>query len=169
MEACDFLTIAERLLPPRIARWRRELAAASLATGVDPVLLAAIMDRETNGGDAKGYEPRGSPAGTGDGGHGRGLMQIDDRAHAAFCSGDLWRRSDFNVLYGAHVLKEALYAFSGRELPALCAYNAGAVRVRRAMGAGRTPDSVTTGGDYGTDVLSRRDVWLSAYVKGPHP
>ena len=48
---------------------------------ISPFIIAAILDRESRFGDA--LTPKG-PSGTGDGGHGRGLMQIDDRFHQTF-------------------------------------------------------------------------------------
>jgi soluble lytic murein transglycosylase-like protein len=171
-----FLESAARCLPARLARWARELAAASLVTGVDPYVLAAVMDRESLGGEA--LRPRGV-AGFGDGGHGRGLMQVDDRYHASFVgavfgrsSGYLWQDPAFACLYGARLLEENLEAFGGDLLPAIAAYNASAKRVRAALDSLppdasevarlAAVDAVTTGHNYVSDVLARRRHFLAA-------
>jgi soluble lytic murein transglycosylase-like protein len=175
-----FLEAAPRCLPARLARWARELAAASLVTGVAPFLLAAVMDRESVGGEM--LRPRG-PTGTGDGGHGRGLMQVDDRYHASFAGAVfgrstryLWQDAAFACLYGARLLEENLRAFAGDELAAVASYNASASRVRAALavlpqdatGDARLAavDSVTTGGNYVSDVLGHRNV-MAALFPGP--
>jgi hypothetical protein len=44
------------------------------------------------------------------------------------------------------------------EVACLCAYNAGSPRVAKALRRNLSPDSVTTGGNYGSDVLRRRDL-----------
>lgn len=164
-------------LPPRLARWAPQLAAAEALTGVDALDLAAIMDRESRGGEA--LEPKG-PAGTGDGGHGLGLMQIDDRAHARFTEGlcpdgktPLWADPSFAVLFAARLVREDLVHLDGHRDAAICAYNAGPDRARvaladcrasaQAQGRTATPDEeraaldlVTTGHDYVSDVARRR-------------
>lgn len=156
----ETLTLLRRL-PPRLARWAVELYAAATAFDLDAILLAAIMDRESLGGDA--LTPP-TPAGTGDHGNGRGLMQVDDRAHPAFIATGLWKHAGFNVFYGGWVLRQALTYFKG-ELPlAIAAYNAGPGKVAAAVRGIEKPeerlaaaDRCTTGGDYASDVLRRRE------------
>jgi soluble lytic murein transglycosylase-like protein len=176
-----FLEAAPRCLPARLARWAREIGAAALATGVDPFLLAAIMDRESLGGEY--LKPRG-PAGVGDGGHGRGLMQVDDRYHASFVAAlygrstlYLWQDPAFACLYGARLLEENMARFGGDELAAVAAYNASSTRVSATRanlppGASEAQrlaamDSLTTDGDYVSDVLARRAGFLAALLPSP--
>jgi hypothetical protein len=130
----------------------------------DPYLVAAIGDRESNWGEA--LEPRG-PQGTGDGGHGRGLMQIDDRAFPKWCAAYLsdgtlqWQDPVENVRQACRVIREAWLRFLS--WPAtICAYNAGqavADLVERSYPPGEAPlaafDAHTTGGDYVADVIDR--------------
>lgn len=168
--ALTFSLVAEKTCPPYIAKWAREIAAASLVTDVDPYLIAAIMARESMGGDA--LTPRG-PGGVGDKGRAHGLMQLDIGAFGSVikailpASGrPLWTLPSCNVLVGALHLKHALYVFQGEEAPAVAAYNCGEGRVRSALM--QLPpgthvdvrlqclDSLTTGKDYVTDVLRRR-------------
>lgn len=118
-------------LPPRLARYALEIWCAAALYHVDPVVLAAILERESRGGDA--LTPQG-PRGTGDGGHGRGLMQIDDRWHGPFIATGLWREPPFALLYAARLLREALDALGSDDYgPAIGAYNAGTARVRSIL------------------------------------
>ncbi len=155
-------------VPPRIERWRSVVEPLALLYRLDPLLVLALLDRESLGGDA--LTPKG-PAGTGDHGHGRGLMQIDDRAHKRFVGAvddlgrPLWQDPAFNVHYGCRLLRRNLDSLNGYVAGALASYNAGLGRVRSVLA--RLPadatdaqrqaavDSVTTGRDYATDVLRR--------------
>lgn len=160
-------------LPRRLAQWLPIVRAAEALFGVDALLVLAVMDRESLGGEA--LKPRG-PGGAGDKGHGRGLMQIDDRAHptlaaALLCDGSpLLGHPVFNVLVGAHYLSTLVQQFDGTGvdplLAASAAYNCGPGKVRRALRALPRPlsqeetlkalDPLTAGGDYVSDVLRRR-------------
>lgn len=134
--------------------------------------LAGICDRETCGNNV-----------IGDGGHGHGPMQIDDRFH------DEWLKANqngltprTNIRKGAQVYVDCLVeirrinANKGLGLneveirqAALCAYNAGlsAVRGQIVDKRRRTADAVTTGrrggpGDYGSNTWSRREKYRQA-------
>lgn len=168
--------------PPRLARFAEEFLAAGSQTGMDPLVLAAICDRESRGGEA--LTPPG-PGGTGDHGFGHGLMQIDSRSHKAFirrCLFDgspAWAVPGENILYGAQVLLINVRIFQRQQpsLPAelvlaaaVAAYNCGSARVRQALRelpAGASieeqldaVDTYTARGpsrapDYSRDVLAR--------------
>jgi hypothetical protein len=191
----DLLVLRTLVLPARLARWTDELVAGAEVTGEDPLLLAAIMDRESLGGDA--LIPKG-PAGTGDWrfytdvltgkrhrigalGHGRGLMQVDDRHHAEWIARldgrgvPLWQKPFDNIAYGARLLAAnrrflvralAGYPPSVVAAAAVASYNCGlrgALRHLRKLGP-KAPelnllvaaDASTTGCNYSRDVLSRR-------------
>jgi hypothetical protein len=140
VEMQDLIDKLTDALPGRIGQWARQLAHASQSTApreVGPlrwgILLGAIMDRESRGGTI--LSPHGE-AGTGDAGHGHGLMQIDDRYESErnptvrlireqlITSGD-WAHADLNVLAAARILR-AYYDEGGGDLPrAVAAYNAG--------------------------------------------
>jgi soluble lytic murein transglycosylase-like protein len=144
------------------------LVEAGLRHTVDPLLLAAIMDRESRGGEA--LIPSG-PTGTGDHGFGLGLMQIDRRFHADFVakkSGHgvpLWSIPQWNINYAAGLLADDLHAFGGEEIQAVAAYNAGRARVKQVSLRVPRPydkaillamvDTVTTN-KYAAWVLKRR-------------
>jgi len=148
--------------------WPLFVAAGELH-GVAPALLAAIADRETRCGKALGADL------TGDNGHGRGLMQVDDRSHADWLAAHDWRDPGTNIEHGASIYAAALGFLQGDEPAAVAAYNAGAGHVHRvlarleAMPGGPTAsaklaalNAITTGGDYVTDVLARRSAILAA-------
>lgn len=111
-----------------------QIAAAAARHHLDPRLLAAVAAQETGG--------PGSDSGrnvVGDGGHGRGLFQIDDRWHEfARTPGamDPARNAD----YAAGMLSGNLQRYGGDVHAALSAYNAGsptAVGTRTDWGDGR--------------------------------
>ena len=172
-------TLAPRL-PKRLARWSQEIeSACEQCGGLDPFILAAIIDRESLGGDA--LSPPG-PAGTGDNGHGRGLCQIDDRAFADWCNQlepdgtPTWQVPAKNIAKGAEVLHAALQALGFDYVAAIAAYNCGVHRVQDRLAflplTGKSArvaalDSLTTGGNYLSDVLARRDGFLKAVPTSP--
>lgn len=148
--------------PYRLERWRRVIEDAAAAYGLAPELIAAVMDRESGGGV---YLIPIGPAGVGDQGHGRGLMQIDDRAHPEWCARmdldgkPLWQKPEHNVAKGAEVLAHNLRIF-GDVPSSVAAYNAGEGRVGRLVAMVPRPsiqqlDQLTTGHDYVSDVLDR--------------
>jgi len=163
-------------LPQRLRRWMAYLKAAELCFNIDPLLVAAVMDRESNGGDA--LDPSG-PAGTGDGGHGRGLMQIDDRAHPTLAAAlapwgqPLLASPALNILIGAGFLAHLARGFEAMTedpwLPAIAAYNRGPTRVRQILAeVGSNPtraelisalDAGSAGNNYVSDVLRRRETF----------
>ena len=97
-------------LPEDGKRYFEIIQRVSQETGVSPVLLAAIMDVESAYGTL--LSPPG-PAGKGDGGHGHGLMQIDDRTHGVFLAERMpngtpkWADPYENVKYAAGIYKAA--------------------------------------------------------------
>ena len=96
-----------------------EIASAAARHGLDPQLLAAVAAQET-GGPA-------TNAGAniiGDGGHGRGLFQIDDRWHA-FAKTAAAMNPAKNADYAAAMLSGLLKRYCGNVHKALSAYNAG--------------------------------------------
>jgi len=106
--------------------------------------------------------------GRGDGGHGHGIMQVDDRSHAAFCDGEGWQDLRNSLEYVHHnvivpsfnYLGENCFELVKEDYGALfkatvAAYNCGPGNVRKALEAGTDVDSRTTGRDYAKDVLAR--------------
>jgi len=96
-----------------------EIASAARRHGVDPMLLAAVAAQETGGPD--------SNAGRnviGDGGHGHGIFQIDDRWHS-FATTSAAMEPARNADYAAGMLAGLLDQYGGDVHEALSAYNSG--------------------------------------------
>jgi Transglycosylase SLT domain len=119
---------------------------------VSPALLLAIMDRETGDPHRIGFGGRDPAVSNGSD---VGLMQINRAAHPGFFAHHDWRDPAANIDYGAGVLAADLRHYDGDVARAAAAYNAGPGNVDRALAAGRSADSVTAGGDYGSDVARR--------------
>jgi hypothetical protein len=119
---------------------------------VSPALLLAIMDRETGDPHEIGFGGR-DPVVTN--GNDFGLMQINRAAHPDFFAHHDWRDPAANIDYGAGVIAADLRHYDGDVTRAAAAYNAGPGNVDRALAAGRSADSVTAAGDYGSDVARR--------------
>jgi hypothetical protein len=125
--------IAARLSAEGVA-FAPDIAAAARRHSLDPELLAAVAAQETGG--------PGSNAGrnvVGDGGHGRGIFQIDDRWHS-FASTPAAMDPAQNADYAAGMLSGLLKRYGGNSREALSAYNAGSptaegTRTRWADGA----------------------------------
>ncbi|MBV8435457.1 MAG: transglycosylase SLT domain-containing protein, partial [Candidatus Eremiobacteraeota bacterium] len=96
-----------------------QIAAAAARHGLDPRLLAAVAAQETGGpGATSGRNV------VGDGGHGRGLFQIDDRWHA-FAATPAAMDPAQNADYAAGMLSGLLTQNGGDLHRALSSYNAG--------------------------------------------
>jgi hypothetical protein len=96
-----------------------QIAAAAQRHGLDPRLLAAVAAQETGGpGSSSGANV------VGDGGHGHGLFQIDDRYHT-FASSPQAMDPGQNADYAAGLLSSLLTKYGGNVKEALSAYNAG--------------------------------------------
>lgn len=154
--------------------------------GVSPWLIAGILNRES----AFGLALRSDM--TGDQGHGRGLMQIDDRYHGPWLAANDWKNPYLNIKKGVEIYKMNVAYFSRQSIgfiyipiqvaarlgvasgnyndprplkdelliqASLAAYNAGPSGVLMALAAGKSPDTMTTGGNYGDDVMTKMNNW----------
>lgn len=124
-------------------------------------LLLAVGSRETN------LNPAYTQGATGDGGHGHGVMQYDDRSHTIPAGFDFDARLQFTT--AAAMLRSLGQHFKGNWSAALAAYNAGVGAVERRLERREPVDWATTGRDYSSDVLARRDVLDRALDHQPHP
>lgn len=89
----------------------------------------------------------------GDGGHGHGVWQRDNRywdVDASYLNDVKKQATD-----AAKLLVELHKTFNTWQ-GAFAAYNAGPTAVKKALSEGKTVDTYTTGGDYAADVLGRR-------------
>lgn len=82
-------------------------------------------------------------------GWGYGLMQIDFASYRSWLDENDWTSPDVNIDKGANIFMDS-YEQCETLLAAVCGYNAGPVRANRVA----NPDSVTTGKNYGSSVLS---------------
>ena len=110
--------IASRLADTGVA-YAAEIARAARQYRLDPELLAAVAAQETGGPDSNSGRNV-----VGDGGHGRGLFQIDDRWHA-FASSPAAMDPAENADYAAGMISGLLKRYGGNVRAALSAYNAG--------------------------------------------
>lgn len=138
------------------APYHMAIVEGALRASVPVAVVWAIGSRESRWGQA--LSPP-TPAGTGDYGHGRGLMQIDDRWHPEFIHGGSWQDPTANILYGCGVLRDNVRRFRGNTpdwlRASIAAYNCGGGNVVRALERGRDVDYYTAHRNYSRDVLSR--------------
>jgi hypothetical protein len=110
--------IASRLAENGVA-YAPQIARAARQNGLDPDLLAAVAAQETGGpGSNSGHNV------VGDGGHGHGIFQIDDRWHS-FASTPAAMDPASNADYAAGMLSGLLKRYGGSVHAALSAYNSG--------------------------------------------
>lgn len=136
-----------------------------------PEVMAGIIMRETEGGLSR-YLDRKGPAGRGDGGHGHGLMQIDDRSFPDFCHGPHWADPDKNIHFGAWVLSRKR-AFLAPHCPeelleraSLAAYNCGEGTVLKLLFKRLDVDVKTAHGHYSAEVLRFAEIYKQLIEEG---
>ncbi len=140
-------------------------------TPVTAPIMAGLMHRESAGGLT--LHPPG-PEGTGDGGHGRGLCQIDDRYYPIFTGNDEWKDPRLNITFAKGILEDNYHYFlrltqdppdfSKVMMMALSAYNAGIGGVKRGLKLGRGSDHFTTGGNYGSEVMRLSSMYTAVSI-----
>lgn len=139
-------------LPKQYQKLMPAVERAAERHHVSPALILALMDRETGDPRRIGFGGRNPSVSNG---NDFGLMQINRAAHPAFFRDHDWTDPAQNIDYGASVIAANLKHYDGDVTQAAAAYNAGPGNVDRALSGGRSADSVTTGGDYGSDVARR--------------
>jgi hypothetical protein len=100
-------------------RFGAQIAAAAGRHGLDPKLLAAVAAQESGGPDTNSGRNV-----VGDGGHGHGLFQLDDRSWA-FASSSAALDPAANADAAAGILRDDLDRYGGNVRAALSAYNSG--------------------------------------------
>lgn len=135
----------------RVMRYKERYEEAARRYNLPPALLAAIASRESRGGAALDRN------GEGDGGHGFGLMQVDNRnPFRVVREGGAYGQPHINQAAG--ILRSKLDAVK-RDFPNLSESQQLFTAVSRYNGgAGRAypnSDRGTTGGDYANDVIAR--------------
>lgn len=119
-------------------------------------LLLAIASRETNIRNIKGDLRDGVS-------HGYGIMQVDIGTDPEFCRNWTPEKVKESIERGTWILAGKRTYLAGKQITDLkaiaAAYNTGEGNVARSLAAGQDPDHTTTGGDYGSDVLARMEVF----------
>ena len=128
------------------------LAIAASMNDLPLAFVLAVASRETNIRNISG-----------DGGHGRGVIQIDIRYHHIARITDFRAHPEILIRYGCKMLADNI-AWASRWKPgytkkqhlkmAAAAYNCGRGGVIKALPTGNC-DARTTGKDYGADILQR--------------
>lgn len=127
---------------------------AARVTSVPLSLLLAIASRESAIGSDSYYLSHGY---VGRDGESVGIMQLNRHYFPAYTTADPGNNARI-ISAGAGYLKGLLSEFSGNIRYAADAYNAGSGNVKTALAAGRDPDVITTGGNYGRDVIARQQL-----------
>jgi len=124
-------------------------------------VLAAIDSRESRFGLLLDED------GLGDGGHGHGELQIDDRSHGAFCASGRWRDLvasleyvHKNVIAPPSITWATILVCSGKTTPPFSGVllpptTAAPGMFARPWKRGQDVDARTTGKDYSADVIER--------------
>lgn len=145
-----------------LAPYLADIKLACSETGEDPVRFAALILRESGAGEF--LTPKG-PGGTGDGGHGHGLCQIDDRTWGPWLRANDWQKPLVSFRQGCLILRnDRSYLKSLVSMPGVAgemfertvyaAYNCGPTSARRGLSLHNDPDYFTwhpktaTKGDY---------------------
>jgi len=134
-----------------VMRHKEKLAAAAQQFALPPALLAAIASRESRGGNVL------SPDGTGDNGHGFGVMQVDDRnPFPVVQDGGPFGQPHINQ--ATDILSKKLKTVKNQHAELSEVEQLQMAVSRYNGGRGLTPpdsDQGTTGGDYMNDVWAR--------------
>lgn len=148
--------LGSQLQRAKDAGWLPLFEAAERAHAIPLGVLAAVASRETNMKDIIGDE-----------GHGRGLMQIDDRSHGSWLkahgAGDNGTPTVADAIdYAGKLVADSIaYGVAQGVADAdllkfgLSAYNAGGGGALSGYKTNGDSDAHTTGKDYGRDVLKR--------------
>ena len=129
---------------------RHKFEVAGQKYDIPPAVLAAIASRETHGGSLL------SRNGTGDHGHGYGILQVDDRSHRPDRSGGAYGQAHINQ---AAAIFDAKLDAVKKQYPNLSPEDQLQTAVSRYNGGSGRPhpnsDRGTTHADYANDTLAR--------------
>jgi hypothetical protein len=152
--------LTSQFIRARALGWLPHFIESGAKYHFDAALLMAIGSRETNLRNI-----------IGDGGHGHGLMQIDNRSFPEWCRKGNWRDAREAIRKGAEVLDAKRVRAIAKNIDAdnvlrvaIASYNAGDHGIRDYQIHGN-PDLRTTGRDYSHDVLRRASVFRDLLSK----
>ena len=135
----------------RVMAHKGKFKAAARNFNLPPALLAAIASRESRGGNALNAQ------GFGDGGHGFGIMQVDDRNPFPVVTKD-GPFGQPHIEQATKILKQKLEKVESETIALSDSAQLQTAVSRYNGGAGRPvprSDEGTTGGDYMNDVWAR--------------
>ncbi len=152
----------------RLEPWLPAIVRAADEVSIRRSILAGTCLRETLGSWARGYTRQGTHLGWGDGRHAFGLFQCDKRFWEMAIRGMLHGHELLTPLgqarFAAAIIAGAALFLTARhpgspllELAAVCAHNAALDKVDAQLDANSSPDAVTEGGDYGSDIVGRAE------------
>jgi hypothetical protein len=151
--------------------WLQHFNEAAAAFGFSIVTLLALASRETNIQNKLG-----------DGGHGHGVLQVDDRSYPQWCATSAWKDPRMSILKGTEILAGKLLwlkqhqdkplHFRGHDYVgkvfasadeglrvAIAGYNCGEGVAYYCFSEKGNPDAGTAHGNYSADVLARAAVF----------
>lgn len=132
-------------------QWLSFFQQSAAKYNIPEAALHAIVSRETNTRNILG-----------DGGHGHGLGQIDDRYHKTFLQEHQnGLDPQTNIDETANIFNQFLLHYDRDYHKAFAAYNAGIGGVDRAIAQGLGPDGHTTGKNYGADTVARMNIFYN--------
>lgn len=133
------------MISAQLLSWRDFVNASAHEHGLESTLVFGVMQIESGGRNI-----------IGDGGHGRGLMQIDDRSHAQWLAAhSSGLDPESNIDYGCAILRADIDYFKGDVRAGVAAYNCGPGNAAAGQRESGNPDKYTTGGNYSTRVLEQ--------------
>lgn len=121
--------------------------------GLWPWTLLALASRESNCHNVRQKNGKGLGYFQADYGVFKQFAPPNDVAFLADPVGQAEFAAD--LLAGHYVYFRDVYRYPRPMYAAFCAYNRGRGGVREAIKLGKTPDSITAFGDYGTDTMQR--------------
>jgi soluble lytic murein transglycosylase-like protein len=157
--AVSKLAATQAATDAKVLAYKSDILAASQKYGVPAPLIAGVMERESSG------NPNALSL---DGGHGKGLMQVDDRSDA-FAKGPDALDPAANIDEGAKILAQDQKAFPGNEDAEIAAYNAGVGGVKRALKDGEDPSDATYAPSYVGDIEANEKRLAPAFADPAPP
>jgi hypothetical protein len=138
--------------------WITLFEAAAQAHQFDTEFLLAIASRETNMRNIRGDFHDGAY-------HGFGIMQVDVGTDPNFCASWTPDQVEGSIQRGTQILAQKRDALAARNITdpkaIAAAYNTGQGNVIHSIQNGADPDRTTTEGNYGSDVMARRAVFVN--------
>jgi soluble lytic murein transglycosylase-like protein len=143
------------MLSGQMQQWVHFAREAAHKYGLDPAVVLGVIQVETSGNNI-----------IGDQGHGRGLMQIDDRSHRVWLDAhDHGMDPETNIEYGCSLLRAGIDAFEGDLRAGIAAYDCGVGSVQLGIRESGDPDKYTTGRHYSTRVLGWAEIFQQDLVR----